>query len=137
MSDEQATPQGEQRQTAASEAWQEVGRHFQALGDSLAVAFKTAWQSETNRQHLQELQASLEAMADKVSQTAKEVAASPEAQQVRGEVEKVAQSAQAAGQQTLAEVQPRLLDALRQVKVEIEKIISRLEEDTPPADESK
>jgi ElaB/YqjD/DUF883 family membrane-anchored ribosome-binding protein len=137
MPDEQATPQGEQGQTSASEAWQEVGQHFQALGESLAAAFKTAWQSETNRQHLQELQANLEAMADKVSQTAKEVAASPEVQQVRGGVEKVAQSVQAAGQQTMAEVQPRLLDALHQVKAEIEKIINRLEEETPPADESK
>ena len=33
------------------EAWRKVGGQFQALGENLAKAFRTAWESEENRQH--------------------------------------------------------------------------------------
>ena len=45
MTDEQTT----------GEAWREVGRQFQALGESLATAFRTAWESEENREHVQDM----------------------------------------------------------------------------------
>jgi hypothetical protein len=133
MTDEQKTS-SEGSQTASGEAWREVGRQFEALGESLAAAFKTAWQNEENRQQLREARASLEAMAERVGQTVKEVAASPDAQKARDEVKKVAQSAQVAGEQTLREVQPHLLVALRQIKTEIDKMIDHLEQETPAAE---
>ena len=34
-----------------NEAWSEVGKQFQSLGESLAKAFRTAWEDEENRQH--------------------------------------------------------------------------------------
>jgi hypothetical protein len=73
-------------------------------------------------------------MAEKVGQTVKEAATSPDAQKARDEVVKVAQSAQTAGEQTLREVQPHLLAALRQVKTEIDKIINHLEQEAPAAE---
>jgi hypothetical protein len=121
-------------QTSSGEAWREVGRQFEALSESLTAAFKTAWQSEENRQQLQEVRTSLEAMAERVGQTVKEVATSPDAQKAREEVKKVAQSAQTAGEQTLHEVQPHLLAALRQVKTEIDKMIDHLEQKSPAAE---
>lgn len=133
MTDEKTT-QSEKDKTSSGEAWQEVGRQFQALTESLAAAFKTAWESEENRQQLRETRASLEAVAERVGQTVKEVAASPDAQKAREEVKKVAQSAQVAGEQTLREVQPHLLAALRQIKLEIDKMIDHLEQEAPAAE---
>lgn len=111
------------------EPWREVGRQFQALGESLAQAFRTAWEDEENRQHLQDMQAGLEAMIDQVGQAIKEASESPEGQKVRQEVEKAAQSARAAGEKVWQEAQPHLLSALRQVNAELQKMVSRLEEE--------
>ena len=115
-------------QTTA-EPWREVGRQFQALGESLAQAFRTAWEDEENRQHLRDMQAGLEAMVEQVGQAIKEASESPEGQKVRQEVTRAAESARAAGEQALQEAQPHLLSALRQVNVELQKIIGRLEEE--------
>ncbi len=121
----------------ADDAWREVGRQFQALGDSLVTAFRTAWESKENRQHLQDMRDGLEAMIDKVDQAIKEASASPEAQNVRREVEKAAESTRVAGEQALQEARPHLLSALRQVNAELQKVISRLEQkasDDPDAE---
>ena len=109
------------------EPWREVGRQFQALGESLAQAFRTAWEDEENRQHLRDMQAGLEAMVGEIGQAIKEAGASPEGQKVRQEVARAAESARTAGEQALQEAQPHLLSALRQVNVELQKIIGRLE----------
>ncbi len=144
MTDEQTTDQTKQTESTGpslDEAWNEVGQHFQALGESLATAFRTAWQRVENRQYLEEVQTSLETAADKVSQAVKEAVTAPEMEQVREEVEKVAQSARSAGEQTLQEVRPHLLSTLHQLKGEVEKMISHLEAEEPspakpPATES-
>ncbi len=109
------------------EPWHEIGRQFQALGESLAQAFRTAWEDEENRQHLQDMQAGLEAMVGEIGQAIKEAGESPEGQKVRQEVTRAAESARAAGEQALQDAQPHLLSALRQVNAELQKIITRLE----------
>ena len=43
------------------EAWRQVGRQFQTLGESLAEAVRTAWKSEGTRRHVQNMQDGLEA----------------------------------------------------------------------------
>lgn len=136
MADEQTTTESAEQSTdqtrpATGEAWREVGQHFQALGESLVNAFRAAWESEENRQHLRGVRASLETVVDKVGETIKEVAASPEVKQVRTEVEKAAQSAQTTGQQILEEARPHLLDSLRHLRAEVEKMIDRLEKEEP------
>jgi hypothetical protein len=112
------------------EAWREVGRQFQALGESLAEAFRTAWGSEETRQHVQNMQDGLKAMVDHVDQAVKETSASPEAEKIRGEAEKAAESLRAAGEQTWQEVQPHLLVALKQINAELQGMIGRLEEES-------
>lgn len=111
------------------EAWREVGRQFQTLGESLAQAFRAAWEDEENRQHLQDVQAGLEAMAREIGQAVEEANASPEGQKVRGEAEKAVESARAAGAQAWQEARPHLISALRQASDELQKMVSRLEED--------
>jgi vacuolar-type H+-ATPase subunit I/STV1 len=133
MSDEQPT-QHEEPKSASSEAWQEVGQQFQALGESLAAAFRTAWHDEENRRRVQEMQAGLEAMVKEVGQAIKESAAKPQVQQVKGEAQKAAESLRAASEQTAQEVRPHLLSALRQLNDELQKLIGRMEQDKPVTD---
>ena len=118
------------------EAWREVGRQFQALGESLAEAFRTAWESEENRRHVKNMQEGLEAMIEQVGQALKEADASPEAQKIRGEAEKATESLRAAGEQTWQEVRPHLLSALDQINAELQKMIGRLKEEEPAPEAS-
>ena len=125
MTDEQTTGQTEETQGAPSDAWREVGQQFKALGQSLASAFRAVWESEESRQHVQQLQAGLEAMANEVGQAAKDMAASAEAQKVKGEVEKAAESARVAGEKALQDARPHLLAALHRVNAELQQMIDR------------
>ena len=135
MTDEQTTGQTEETQGAPpGDAWREVGQQFKALGQSLASAFRAAWESEESRQHVQQLQAGLEAMANEVGQAAKDMAASAEGQKVKGEVEKAAESARLAGEKALQDAQPHLLAALNRVNAELQQMINRLEAEEPTAE---
>ena len=108
------------------ESWREVGRQFQTLGESLATAFRTAWESEENNQHLEGMKNGLESMVDQVSQAVRDAGDSPEGQKVRGEVERATQSARVAGEKAVQDARPHLLSALNQVNDELQKIISRM-----------
>ena len=123
-----------QTQPFASEAWQEVGQKFRALGESLAAAFKATWESEETRQHLEKMQAGLEEMVDEISRATKKVATSEEGQKVKAEVEKAAQSAQAAGQEAMEEVRPHLLAAFQKIRTELDQIIARMEQEEPASE---
>ena len=123
------TQGGQQNQQASGEAWQEVGKQFQALGESLAAAFRTAWNDEQNRKRVQEMQQGVEAMVNEVGQAIRETAKSPQAQQARSEVLKAAESVRVAGEQTVQEVRPHLLTALRQLNDELQKLIGRMQQD--------
>ncbi|MCJ7533123.1 MAG: hypothetical protein MUO64_19140 [Anaerolineales bacterium] len=135
MSKEQAQTQetSSEPSKAPGGNWEEVGQQFQALGESLAAAFRTAWENEENRQQMQNMKAGLEQMVNQVSQAIKDSAASPAGQQVRGEAKKVASTLRTAGEQTAQEVRPHLLTALRQIEEELQKLINRMEQQAEPA----
>jgi hypothetical protein len=97
------TGQTEQDTPKSSEAWEEFSQQLQKLGDSIAKAFRT--------------------MASSVN----EAIASPEAQKLRTEAKKVAQSARDAGEQASEQLRPRLISTLRQVDDEIQTLITNLE----------
>jgi hypothetical protein len=118
-----------QTQPSASDAWHEVGQQFRALGESLAAAFKSTWESEETRQHLEKMQAGLEDMAEEISQATKKVADSAEGQKVKVEFEKAAQSAQVAGQEAIEEARPHLLAAFQKIRTELDQIIARMEQE--------
>ena len=123
-------------QETVNETWHEVGDQFRALGESLATAFRTAWEGEENRQHVRDMRDGLEAMVDQITQAIHEASASPEAQRMRSEVEKAAESARAAGEQAWQEAQPHLLSALRRVNAELQKMVSRMEQQEPGSRDS-
>jgi len=109
------------------DTWREMGRQFQALGENLAAAFRAAWEDENNRQQLREVQAGLEAAANRIGQAIDEAAMSPEGQRVRQEVNKAAHSAHAAGKQAWQDARPHVASALRQMIAELEKMASHME----------
>jgi len=103
-------------QASANETWEEVGQQFRSLGESLASAFKTTWESEETRQHLEKMETGLESIVAEISQAAQKMVDTEEAQKVKAEAEKAAHSAQAAGQQTAEEIRPQLLAAFRKIR---------------------
>ena len=139
MSEEKTTKPAEEPQPKSGEAWDEVGKQFQALGESQAAAFRTAVHNEENRRRVQEMQSGLESMVNDVGKAIRESAASPQVQQMRTEAEKAAESLRVAGEQTVQEVRPHLLSALHQLNAELQKMISRMEEKPPekPASEGQ
>lgn len=124
-----------QESKTPEESWQEVGRQFEALGESLAEAFRAAWESEQAQQHLHSLETGLERMADEFNRAAEEARTSPEAQQLQQEAERAVESARVAGRKTLDDARPHLLSALQQINSALEGAIRRIEEGQPPADE--
>jgi hypothetical protein len=77
------------------------------------------------------MQQGVESMVNDVGQAIRETANSPQAQQARGEVKKAADSVRSAGEQTVQEVRPHLVSALRQLNDELQKLIVRMEQRTP------
>ncbi|RLC62530.1 MAG: hypothetical protein DRI48_09470 [Chloroflexi bacterium] len=114
---------------ATQETWHEVGEQFRVLGESLAKAFRTAWEREENRQNLESMTVGLESIVDNVGRAIREAAATPEARKARQEVEQAVQSARVAGRKALQDAQPHLISALRRVNADLQHIISRLEQD--------
>lgn len=108
------------------EAWREVGRQFQTLGESLAEAFRSAWESEETRKHVENMQGGLKAMVNKLDEALKEASATPAAEKLRAEAEKTAESLREAGEKTWQEARPHLMSALEQVNAELQKLIGRL-----------
>ncbi len=126
MTEQTTEPTGSTPQPAG-DPWKEVGKQFQILGESLATAFRASLESEENRRHVQEMKAGVESMVKEVSQAIKDTAASPQSRQVRDEAEKTAHSLREASQQTMQQVRPHLVSALRQVNEELQKMLDRLE----------
>ncbi len=114
-------------ETRADESWGEVGRQFQVLGESLVTAFRTVWGSEENRQHLEGVKTGLQSLVKDVDRAIQEASDSPQAQQVRSEVERAVDSARVAGEKALQEAQPHLISALTQVNAELQAVIARME----------
>ncbi|MBN1810786.1 MAG: hypothetical protein JXA14_03015 [Anaerolineae bacterium] len=110
-----------------NDTWYQVGQQFQTLGESLAEAFRAAWEDEGNRQHMQGMQAGLEKMVHEVGQAIKEAGESPEGQRARAEAKKAAESAKVAGTKAWRDARPHVLSALRSLDTELQKVISQME----------
>jgi predicted component of type VI protein secretion system len=118
-------------QRGPGDAWQEVGRQFQALGEGLAAAFRAAWDHPDTQRRMQEMKTGVESMMQEVGQALKETTESPEVQRVRAEAEKAAESVRASGEQVVQEVQPHLVAALQQVNEELQRLIERMQPRPP------
>lgn len=133
---ESTTNQAGQKPPSANDSWQEVGRQFQALGQSLAAAIRVSLDNVEARQRMQGMQDGIEAMVKDIDRAMTDAVTSPEGQKVKAEAQKAADSLKAAGEQTVQEVRPQLVTALKQVNDELQRMISRMEgTQQPPSDD--
>ncbi|MBN1261072.1 MAG: hypothetical protein JXB35_10365 [Anaerolineae bacterium] len=110
----------------SSEAWREVGQQFKSLGDSIAAAFRSAWEDEGNRQHVEELRDGLQSLVNEVGQAISDGAASPEGRRARAEAERAAQSAHEAVKKSWTDVEPHVISSLEKVSAELRRAIDGL-----------
>jgi hypothetical protein len=127
MNDDQKKQQQQAKNQPPSDAWQEVGRQFQILGETLAAAFRNSWNDEENRKRMQAMQGSLENVVHEIDLGLQNAAQSPEAQRARSEAKRAAESLREAGEQTVQDVRPHLLNALKDVNDELRKMVNRME----------
>jgi ElaB/YqjD/DUF883 family membrane-anchored ribosome-binding protein len=126
-------PAGSQSDSARHDAgWQEVGRQFQVLGESLAQAMRTAWENEETQRRVQEMRTGLESMVQDVNKAIEDSASSPQAQKVREEAGRTVESLRSAGEKTAQEVRPQLIEALQQLNNELQKFVNRMERPAAP-----
>ena len=112
---------------SAEETWREVGRQFEALGESLSRALRAAWESEETQRHVRSLQDGLEKMTRQLDQAVKKASESGRAQRVRQEAARTADSLRDAGEKTWEDVRPQMLSGLRRVNAELQGLIDSLE----------
>lgn len=121
------TTGSESTQQAPENAWDEVGKQFQALGESLAQAMRTAWENEETQRQVHQMRSGLESMVKDVEQAIQDSANSPQGQKIRQEAGRTAETLRTAGEQTVQEVRPQLIRALEQLNEELQKFISKVE----------
>ena len=136
------SPPGESRRSPSEEGWREMGKQFEQLGESLAAAFRAAWNDEQVRQQAEHAKDGLEALAHEVGRVVAEMAQSPD---VRRATSGAVKSVRTAGEETVQEIRPHLEDALRQLNRELQRFIDRMqagegsskEPGEPPSSEPK
>jgi hypothetical protein len=109
------------------ESWQEVGRQFESLGTSQVQAFRAAWSSVETNADAQKVKSGLESMAREVGQAIEDTARTPEAQKIKEEAKRTAESLRVAGEQTVQEARPQIISALRKANEELQRLIEGLE----------
>lgn len=126
MSDQVPPPPPEPDSADPNQGWQEVGRQFRTLGESLAAALRAGWENEETRSRVQDMQTGLAALVSDVGQAIQETVDSPGGQQVKAEAQKAASSVAGVLDETAEEVRPQLVSALRLVNTELQRVIDRL-----------
>lgn len=134
MSEEQnIPPQADHNASSTSEGnWQEVGRQFQALGESLAQAMHVAWENESTQRRVQEMRTGLESMARDIGKAVEDTASSPQGQRFREEAHHTAETLRSATEQAVQEIRPQLINALQTLNDELQRLINRIEKSPSP-----
>ena len=123
MSEKRKGPPGESHRSPSEEAWREMGKQFQQLGESLSAAFRAAWNDEHVRRQAEHAKGGLEALATEVGKVVSEMAQSPD---IRRATSGAVKSARTAGEETVQEIRPHLEDALRQINRELQRFVDRM-----------
>ena len=116
-----------QARPSTDESWQEVGRQFESLGATLAQALRSTWSHIESNVDAQQVKASLETLLHDVGKAVEDVAATPEAQKLKDEANRAAESLRIAGKQTVEESRPQIISALKQVNDELQKLIDKMD----------
>lgn len=127
------------KESNMNDAWQEVGKQFQRLGESLAAAFQTSVKDENTRQNMKDLQDGLESAVQGIRGTVQKGVNELESRNFGEQARQTADSLINAGEQTVDEMRPRLLSALQQLNHELDRLIENMQPKAgePPADKDK
>ncbi|MGC9347088.1 MAG: hypothetical protein ACP5JG_03025 [Anaerolineae bacterium] len=123
---------GSEESKRSAEAWREVGRSFESLGQSLSHAFRTAWEDESTQDAMEEVRAGLQSMARSVADAVDDTMESPEGQKFREEAERFAESAREAGEQAASEARPHIVAAMKTIQDGLASAIQQLERAQKP-----
>jgi len=115
---------GQPSSPSMEDSWREVGKQFEALGQGIAQAFRSAGSTEQAK----EMRTGLEAMVQDIGKAIRDAAESPEGQKVRAETNRTVESLRVAGEQTVKEVRPQVINALKQLNTELMKLVNKIEQ---------
>jgi hypothetical protein len=122
----------------AGDAWHAVGQQFRELGDSLFAAINASLDDPQTQGELHKVKSSLNEAAEQISAAVTEAADSEEGQRVKEEVGKAADTLRTKGEEVYTQVKPELVSAFRQLRSELDTIISQMEpEPTTTTDDSE
>ena len=120
----QQEPKAEQPSPSMEESWREVGKQFEVLGQGIA----RAWKAAVSTEQATEMKSGLESMVNDVAKAIRDAAESPEGQKVREETNRTVESLRTAGEQTVREVRPQVISALKQLNEELQKLVNKIEQ---------
>ena len=117
----------EQKTRPVGESWQEVGRQFEALGLSLAHAFRSAWSSIETNTEAQQVKSSMENVFREVGRAIEDTAKAPEGEKVKEEAKRAAEKLRDAGEKTVEKARPEIIAALKKVNEELKRAIDKMD----------
>ncbi len=120
---EEQQEQTQQAQDTTSANWREVGEQFERLGQSLADALRVTFSEAEQSGQWERVRAGMESVAREVGQAVEDTAKSPKAQELKQEAQRTVEQLRTAGEQAVQDARPQLSTALRQVSVELQKLI--------------
>ena len=98
----------------------------------LAQTVRAAWDREDTQQRVREMQDGLEKMVQEVRGAIDDSMNTPQGQRIKQDANRAAESLRNAGEQTVQEVRPQLINALQQLNSELQQWIDKMENRTPP-----
>lgn len=131
MSEQNFNPENDEKAASSGQSWEEVGQAFKNLGQSIGEAFRTGWGREETRQNVQKMQEGLEGMVNEIRQAIHETADPGSVNEFKEDLRSTVDNLAGKGRETVQEVRPHLVSALRQVNQELQKIIDRMEQQGP------
>lgn len=131
--------QDSNKDSDTNDVWQEVGKQFQKLGESLAAAFQTTVNDESTRASMKDLQDGLESAVQGIRSTVQKGVSELEARDFGGQARQAADALKNAGEQTVEEVRPHLLSALEQLNRELDRWVQGIKSSPiqPPGEGKK
>jgi hypothetical protein len=122
MNDDEYAELFRPRKPSVEASWEDVAREFQQFGKTLGDAVRGAWQRQEGGDRLvRDLQDSLQSLVEEINRTVDQSVGTPEAQQARAQLSRLAESIRTAAERTSEEMRPELLGLLRQVNAELKR----------------
>ncbi len=125
-------PKVEETTTEETHTERSIADELARLGQQLATAAKTAWESEERRKLQGEITSGVQRFGQEISSAVSRASDSEQAQQLRTRAAKVAEDVQRAD--VVEEVRKGILVGLEAINRELGKLLERLEPKAAPAE---